>query len=34
MGVKPKDNNAKAEFGQALGAVLQGRRYDKNGKQK
>jgi len=34
MGVKAKDNKAKAEFGQAAGAVLQGRRYDKNGKQK
>ena len=34
MGVKPKDNNAKAEFGQAMGAILQGKRYDKNGKQK
>ena len=34
MGVKAKDNKAKAEFGQAMGAVLQGRRYDKNGKQK
>ena len=34
MGGKSKDNKAKAEFGQAMGAILQGRRYDKNGKQK
>jgi hypothetical protein len=33
MGVKPKDNNAKAEIGQAVGSLL-GKRYDKNGKQK
>ena len=34
MGVKAKDNNAKAEFGQAVGAIVKGARYDKNGKQK
>jgi len=34
MGVKPKDNNAKAEFGQAAGAILQGRRYDSKGMKK
>jgi hypothetical protein len=33
MGVKAKDNNAKAEFGQAVGSLF-GKRYDKNGKQK
>ena len=33
-GGKVKDNKAKAEFGQAMGAILQGRRYNKNGKQK
>jgi hypothetical protein len=26
-------NNQQAQMGQALGAILQGRRYDKNGKQ-
>ena len=33
MGVKAKDNNAKAEFGQAVGAILQGKRYDSKGKR-
>ena len=33
MGTKPKDNNVKAEFGQAVGSLL-GKRYDKNGKGK
>jgi hypothetical protein len=31
MGVKPKDNNAKAEFGQAVGAIVKGKRYDSKG---
>ena len=34
MGVKPKDNNAKAEFGQAVGAILKGKRYDNKGKSR
>jgi hypothetical protein len=34
MGVKAKDNKAKAEFGQAVGAIVKGRRYDKNGMQR
>ena len=34
MGVKPKDNNAKAEFGQAVGAILKGNRYDSKGKRR
>jgi hypothetical protein len=34
MGVKAKDNKAKAEFGQAVGAIVRGRRYDKNGMQR
>ena len=33
MGVKPKDNNAKAEFGQAVGAIVKGARYDSKGKR-
>ena len=33
MDRKPKDNKAKAEFGQAVGAVLQGRRYTSSGTQ-
>jgi hypothetical protein len=34
MGVKAKDNNAKAEFGQAVGAIVKGARYDNKGKRK
>lgn len=34
MGVKPKDNKAKAEFGQAVGAIVKGARYDSKGKRK
>jgi hypothetical protein len=34
MGVKPKDNNAKAEFGQAVGAIVKGARYDSKGKRR
>ena len=34
MGVKAKGNNAKAEFGQAVGAILKGKRYDSKGKSK
>ena len=33
MGVKAKDNNAKAEFGQAIGSLI-GKRYDNKGKSK
>jgi hypothetical protein len=33
MGVKAKDNNAKAEFGQAVGSLL-GKRYDSKGNRK
>ena len=33
MGVKPKDNNAKAEFGQAVGSLL-GKRYDSKGNRR
>jgi hypothetical protein len=34
MGVKAKDNNAKAEFGQAVGAIVKGARYDSKGKRR
>ena len=34
MGVKAKDNNAKAEFGQAVGAIVKGKRYDSKGMSK
>jgi hypothetical protein len=34
MDRKPKDNKAKAEFGQAVGAIVKGARYDSKGKRK
>jgi hypothetical protein len=33
MGVKAKDNKAKAEFGQAVGAIVKGARYTPGGVQ-
>jgi hypothetical protein len=34
MDRKPKDNKAKAEFGQAVGAIVKGARYDSKGNRK
>jgi len=34
MDRKPKDNKAKAEFGQAVGAIVKGARYDNKGNRK